>query len=47
MYVYLRSEPQLWGVSIEIQVDPKNPRVEVVTEDYEGGEPCYEHKGKN
>jgi len=27
-------------------VDPKNPRVEVVIEDYEGG-PCYERKGKN
>ena len=28
-------------------VDPKNPRVEVVIEDYEGGKPCYERKGKN
>ncbi len=25
-------------------VDPKNPRVEVVIEDYEGGKPCYERK---
>ena len=31
MYVYLRSEPQLW----------------TVIEDYEGGKPCYERKGKN
>jgi len=29
------------------EVDPKNPRVEVVIEDYEGGKPCYERKGKN
>lgn len=31
----------------DIKVDPKNPRVEVVIEDYEGGKPCYERKGKN
>lgn len=28
-------------------VDPENPRVEVVIEDYEGGKPSYERKGKN
>ena len=29
------------GFSDGFAVDPKNPRVEVVIEDYEGG-PCYE-----
>ncbi len=41
------SQKYIQGIYHSFAVDPKNPRIEVVIEDYEGGKPCYERKGKN
>ncbi len=41
------SQKYIAGIVHRFRVDRKNPRVEVVIEDYEGGKPCYERKGKN
>ena len=41
------SQKYIQGIYHRFRVDRKNPRVEVVIEDYEGGKPCYECKGKN
>ena len=41
------SQKYIKRIQHEFDVDKQNPRVEVVIEDYEGGKPCYERKGKN